>query len=146
LARALADLGDACRALGQHTEAAALLDEAERIQIRHQFEGDYTDFVLTYRAKLEPNPESAAKLIKKARTIQTRLSNVMGETRTLLLEARLANDETIITKCTNRLLELRGMRPALSQCRLLGKIIDHWEDWICGAPDPEGGTDPFWWL
>jgi hypothetical protein len=63
----------------------------------------------------------------------------MGETRTLLLEARLLRHLTVTAQHKARLQELRGMRPALSQCRLLAKILSQWEAWTTGAPDPDRG-------
>ena len=146
IARALADYGDPWRALGHHTAAATLFAEAQRLQTEHEFEGDLADFALTYRAKLEPNPARALELLGQAKTIQTRLRNVMGETRTLLLEARLLRNSAATAQHKARLHELRGMRPALSQCRLLAKILDNWEAWTNGAADPDGGTDCYWWL
>jgi tetratricopeptide (TPR) repeat protein len=145
-ARALADLGDALRALGHRAEASALLDEAQHLQVEHQLEGDHADFSLTYRAKLDPNPAIALGLLDQAKTIQTRLGNVMGEARTLLLEARLMSNPTVVARCKARLHELRGLRPALCKCRLFSKILDNWKDWISRAADPDGGIDSFWWL
>jgi proteasome accessory factor A len=146
LARALADYADASRALGQRSEAVALLDEAQNLQAQHQLEGDLADFALTYRAKLETNSARALELLSQAKAIQTRLGNVMGETRTLLLEARLLRHPAITTTHKARLHELRGMRPALSQCKLLAKILDHWAGWLNGGADPDGGRDTYWWL
>ncbi len=146
IARAVADHGDTCRALGQHSEAAALLEEAQRLQAEHDLEGDLADFAMTYRAKLETNPARALELLGQAKTIQTRLRNVMGEARTLLLETRLRRNPVVTAQSKARLHELHGMRPALSQCRLLAKILDNWEAWTSGAADPDGGTDLYWWL
>jgi hypothetical protein len=123
-----------------------LLDEAQHLQADHQFEGDLADFALTYRAKLEPNSACALELLDLVKANQTRLRNLMGETRTLLLEALLRRNPADTVPCQARLHELRGLRPALSQCRLLGKILDHWDAWISGAADPDGGTDLFWWV
>ena len=146
IARAVADCGDACRALGQHAQAAALLDEAQSLQAEHDFEGDLADFAMTYRAKLQTNPARALDLLGHVKVIQTRLRNVMGEARTLLLEARLLRNPAVTAQSKARLHELCGMRPALSQCRLLAKIVDNWEAWTSGAADPDGGTDSYWWL
>jgi tetratricopeptide (TPR) repeat protein len=146
IARALADYGDACRAVGHRAEAVTLLDEAKCLQEAQRLEGDLADFALTYAAKLEADPARALELLGQANTIQTRLGNVMGETRTLLLEARLLRDRTVAARHKARLHELRGMRPALSQCRLLAKILDHWDVWINGGADPDGGRDKYWWL
>jgi proteasome accessory factor A len=146
IARALADYGDASRAVGQHAEAAALLDEAQRLQTELHLEGDLTDFALTYRAKLETEAARALDLLGQAKAIQTRLGNLMGETRTLLLEARVLRNLASTAPHKARLHELRGMRPALSQCKLLAKILDHWDVWVRGGADPDGGRDTYWWL
>jgi tetratricopeptide (TPR) repeat protein len=146
IARAVADYADACRAVGQYNEAADLLDEAQALQVEHQLEGDLADFVLTYRAKLETDPACALEWLGRAKSIQTRLRNVMGETRTLLLEARLVRNPAITVAHKARLHEFRGMRPALSQCKLLAKILDHWDVWINNGADPAGGGDAYWWL
>jgi len=45
-----------------------------------------------------------------------------------------------------RVVELRDQLPALNQCRLLSKILSHWDAWIGGADDPDGGPDRYWWL
>jgi hypothetical protein len=123
-----------------------LLDEAHGLQEAYELEGDLADFALTYRAKLETDPARALELIDQAKTIQTRLGNVMGEARTVLLQARLRRDPAVAGQYKARLHELREMRPALSQCRLLAKILDNWEAWTSGGADPSGGTDFYWWL
>jgi tetratricopeptide (TPR) repeat protein len=146
VARALADYGDACRALGQPSKAVAALEEAQCLQTDNQLEGDRSEFALTYRAKLETNPSRALELLAEAKAIQTRLRNVLGEARSTLLEARLLRNSATTALLKARLHELRGMRPALSRCRLLAKILDHWDAWTNGGPDPGGGTDLYWWL
>lgn len=135
-----------CRAHGQHAAAAAALEEAQCLQVENHLEGDRSEFALTYRAKLETNPSRALELLGEAKAIQTRLRNVLGETRSILLEARLIRNPATTAPLQARLHELRGMRPALSRCRLLAKILDHWDAWINGGVGPEGGTDLFWWL
>lgn len=146
IARALADLGDAYRALGRAEDARRTLDEAEKLQLAQGLEGDLADFALTYRAKLEADSARALELLGQAKAIQTRLRNLVGETRTLVLEARLLRDPGAATPLQSRLHELRGLRPALAQCRALAKVLDHWDAWATGAADPDGGTDLFWWL
>jgi len=144
--RALADYADACRALGLREEAAQSLEKAGQLQLENQAGGDYADFTLTGRAKLESHPARALALLAEAKEIQVDNGNLMGETRTLLLEARLLRNARVTTAYKSRLHELREQRPALSQCRLLAKILDHWKAWTGGNPDPEGGSDAFWWL
>jgi proteasome accessory factor A len=146
LARALADLGDAQRAAGLHAAAHQRFDAAETILANHGGEGDRADFVLLGRAKAEEDRGRALQHLSAARATQLRLRNAMGEARTLLLQARLLEDAPAIIPIKARLHELRGQRPALSQCRLMGKILDHWETWTRGGPDPDGGADAFWWL
>ena len=144
LSRALAELADVHRALGNHAQARQELDEAQALQLAHGFEGDLADFALTYRAKLETDPERVRTLLAEIKAIQTRLHNRMGEARTLLLAARLGGDVSAAPQ--PRLLELRHDLPALRQCRLLSKILSHWDAWVAGAGDPDGGVDSYWWL
>ncbi|PWU21217.1 MAG: hypothetical protein C5B50_02200 [Verrucomicrobia bacterium] len=146
IARALADYADACRALNHRADAMAALREAEDIQVSHQLDGDRSDFVLTYRAKLETDPARALDALKQAKSIQLRQRNIIGEARSLVLEARLLRNSSLAAPLNVRLHELRGLRPALSQCKMLGKILDHWDAWTTGATDPNGGTDAFWWV
>lgn len=98
VARALADYGDACRALGQHSKAAAALEEAQCLQIDNQLEGDRSEFALAHRAELETNPARALELLGETKAIQTRLCNVLGETRSTLLQARLLHNPSIRPK------------------------------------------------
>jgi hypothetical protein len=146
VARALADFADACRALGRREEAARALAEAGRVQLENQSEGDYADFTLTGRAKLEANPARALALLAEAKETQARSGNVMGETRTLLLEARLARNPELPATIKGKLRDFREKRPALLKCPMLAKIFDNWKAWIRGDPDPEGGSDAYWWL
>lgn len=146
LSRALAELADVHRTLGHRQQALQALDEAQGLQLAHDFEGDLADFALTYRAKLEPDPERARTLLAEAKTIQASLHNRMGEARTLLLEARLGADATAANAAKTRLLELRDHLPALTQCHLLAKILGHWERWTGGAEDLDGSGDFFWWV
>lgn len=144
--RALADYADACRALGLREEAMRALKEARQLQLANNAEGDYADFTLTYQAKLEDQPDRALALLGEAKGIQIANENVMGETRTLLLEARLLRGARLPAAHKNRLNELRGQRPALLKCPLFAKILNHWKSWTSGAPDPDGGSDFYWWL
>jgi len=67
--------------------------------------------------------------------------------RTLLLETRLLKNPRLAEPARKRLLQLRGLRPALAQCRLLARILDRdWDTWANGEPDPKGGSDYYWWL
>lgn len=146
LSRALAELADVHRALGNRPQALQSLDEAQRLQLAHDFEGDLADFALTYRAKLEPDPDRARTLLAEVKCIQTGLHNRMGEAHTLLLEARLSGNAAAAATLKPRVLELRDQLPALNQCRLLSKILSHWDEWVGGAGDPDGGADAYWWL
>jgi hypothetical protein len=146
IARALADYADACRAAGLRADALCALEQAENIQVSNHLDGDRSDFVLTYRAKLESDPVRALETLRQAKGIQTRQRNLMGEARSLVLEARILRDLEQAAPLKIRLHELRGLRPALSQCRMLAKLLSQWDLWTTGAPDPNGGTDPFWWV
>ena len=144
--RILAELADVHRALGQREEASLFLDEAQREQVAHGFEGDLADLTLTYRAKLEPDHNRARGLLAEVRTMQTRLQNSMGQTRTLLLEARLGRNPDAAALQKPKILELGRQLPALDRCKMLSKILSHWNLWAGGAPDPDGGADFYWWL
>ncbi|MSU61527.1 MAG: hypothetical protein EXS31_03880 [Pedosphaera sp.] len=146
IARALADLGDVYRAVGRAEDAHRTLEAAERLQLAQNFEGDLADLTLTYRAKLDSDRAVALQLLDQVRAIQIRLHNRMGEARTLVLQARLLRDLSATAPIKSRLHELRGLRPALSQCPALAKVLDHWDDWVTAAVDPDGGTDFYWWL
>ena len=146
LSRALAELADVHRTLGHRPQALQALDEAQRLQLAHDFGGDLADFTLTYRAKLEPDRDRAHTLLGEVKAIQTSLHNCLGEARTLLLQARLSQQARVTQALKTRLLDLRQRLPALNQCPLLSKILLHWDRWISGASDPDQGADFYWWL
>lgn len=146
VSRTLADLAEAHRMLGKRQSAHRYLDEAESIQVSQQFEGDLADFTLTYRAKLETEPDRALTWLEKAKAIQLRLRNYPGEARSLLLEARLVADAEMAEVRRTRFLELAVQRPALAQCQMVACILNHWEAWVEGGLSPEGHEDFFWCL
>ena len=72
----------------------------------------------------------------------------MGEARSWLLEARLANgdqDAELLSRAQQRVSEIRSERPALAQCRLFNRILTHWNDWTTGQM-LANETDYFWHL
>jgi proteasome accessory factor A len=140
-ARILAELGEAHRMLGDR-QAARWLREAKRIHRANRFHGDLADFTWTYRAKLEPNRRRAMALLGKIKTVQLRLHNRMGECRTLLLEARLADNPNLAESNRRRVLELRQQVPALGQCPRLAMILDNWDAWVHDELARQG--DDFW--
>jgi len=152
--RLMCERGDAHRMLGQIDQSQHCLHEAERLHTAHNFEGDLADFTFTCQAKLAVASDDipgARELLARARTIQSRLENPLGEIRTLLLEARLpshrrtASRPRAAVRHRHRIMQLSTDRPALVHCERLKTILDHWPQWIGGEMLP-GEKDHFWCL
>lgn len=143
-ARLRALLGETQRLLGRSLAAALHFRKARAIQARYGFRGDLADFTLTGLAKCTRRPRRALALLAEAKSIQTAGSNMVGEVRTLLLEARLGDDPAAIAAARTRVEALRTSLPALGVCGLLGSILDNWEAWTSGGRPPVPHPDPFW--
>jgi hypothetical protein len=146
----LAELAEACCLTGDLDRARSELDRSANLQIAHQLEGDLADFSLTRRAKLESrsNVAAARELLRQAKEIQVRLDHRVGEARSWLLEARLVNGEQngdFRSQAHRRVLEIQSQRPALAQCQLLNRILEHWKEWTTGGMLRDE-TDYFWHL
>lgn len=145
LARLLCGWAEANRRLGNSQRALLQLRRAEHIQLAGEFRGDWADFNLTCRAKIEPDLRAAGHLLRKAKSIQTEYDDRVGLCRTLLLEARLTTRPLVASLRRTSVLRLRDELPALAACPLLTKILDNWRDWARGnTPDEHG--DRFWGL
>ena len=107
--------------------------------------GDWADFNLTCRAKIEPDLRTAGHLLRKAKAIQTEYDDRVGLCRTLLLEARLTPRPLVASLRRTAVLRLRDELPALAACPLLTRILDNWRDWARGSQPDEHG-DRFWGL
>jgi hypothetical protein len=143
LARLLCGWAEANRRLGNNQRALLQLRRAEHIQLAGEFRGDWANFNLICRAKIEPDARAASHLLKKAKSIQTEYEDRVGLARTLLLEARLTTRSLVASLRRTALLRLRDELPALAACPLLAKILDNWRDWARGSqPDEQG--DRFW--
>jgi hypothetical protein len=68
----------------------------------------------------------------------------MGEARTLLLQARVADDPAEVRAIKARVLLLKQQVPALRQCRLLASVLRRWRKWSEGGLQPDRSGDPFW--
>jgi hypothetical protein len=145
VARVLADLGEACRGLGQVEEARQALQEAEALQRVGGFRADMLDYTLPSLAKLEgPGPQSALWL-DQAHGVAQELQHHMGMVRVLVFQARLRAGIELNPQRRQRLLALRDQLPGLRRCAFLDRILDHWEDWTNG-PSPADDPDPHWGL
>lgn len=142
--RAMAMLGEVYRRLGRRSEAARMLEEAMAEQTAHEFPGDRASFSWTYLAKLQAGSAIARNILAQAKATQLEFQDRMGEARTLLLEARLAPDGHATDPPRQRVLQLKEQVPALSQCRLLAKVLDHWDDWTGNGLAPDESGDIFW--
>lgn len=145
LSRLLCGWAEANRRLGNTQRALLQLRRAEHIQLAGEFRGDWANFNLSCRAKMEPDSRAAAYLLKKAKSIQTEYEDRVGLTRTLLLEARLTTRPLIASLRRTAVLRLREELPALATCPLLNRILDNWRDWARGSQPDENG-DRFWGL
>jgi hypothetical protein len=146
LSRALVTLAEVYRRTGALAQAQALLDEAMVAQAEHHFRGDLADLTLTCMAKLQTDPGRARSILADSKAIQVELANRIGEARTLLLEARFADDADHAAAMKERVSELQQQVPALNQCRLVRKILDRWELWAGGERSPDETGDVFWLL
>lgn len=142
-ARALVDLAECERRIGNPDAARSRIQEAERLQISHEIEGDLADFTLATRAKLEGPSREGKCTLKRAFVIQQRLGNEIGLTRTLLLRARMFPFGWRNAGRLERLRLLQRDLPSLRQCRFLHRILEHWNLWVAGKT-LEGVTDTFW--
>jgi proteasome accessory factor A len=142
--RAMAVLGEVHRRLGRHSEAVRLLDTAMSEQGANDFPGDQAGFSWAYLAKLQAGSPLARRTLDQAKAVQLDIQDRMGEARTLLLEARLADDPGATAPIKGRILELKEQLPALGQCRLLAKILDRWDAWTSGVLAADESGDVFW--
>lgn len=145
LARLLCGWAEANRRMGNTQRALLQLRRAEHIQIAGEFRGDWADFNLTCRAKIEPDARAAGHLLRRAKAIQTEYDDRVALCRTLLLEARQTTRSLVSSLRRTSVLRLRDELPALAACPLLTKILDNWRDWARGnGPDEHG--DKYWGL
>jgi len=144
LCRTQAVLGEAHRRLGDDRRARELFQSASARQNAAGFRGDLAEFSLMGLARVEPSPQTALLHVQRALSIQTELRHPMGEARSLLIRSRLSRDAQIQHRARQRLLALQASRPALGGCVLLQSVLDHWEQWTSGRPDPDGREDSFW--
>jgi proteasome accessory factor A len=144
LCRGAATLGEVHRRMGNREEARRLLEETRIRQSQLHFEGEMADFTLTYLAKLQEDRPTARLILGEVKRIQNDMDNLMGEARTLLLEARLSDGLGHAVDVKHRLLELREQLPALANCRLLDKVLGRWDEWTSGRLVADETGDVFW--
>ena len=141
--------GDARRGAppdGRRGAVQALLDEAIADQVEHHFQGDLADLSLPCLAKLQTDPARARSILADSKEIQVETANRVGESRTLLLEARFSADADQAAAMKQRVIELQQQVPALNQCGLVRKILDRWQSWAGGERSPDESGDVFWGL
>jgi tetratricopeptide (TPR) repeat protein len=143
--RLLATLGDAYRLLGRSRRALTCLRRAEQLLDPQQFLGERADFAWTGQAKLAQNRQQVLGWLAAAKEAQTSLRNGIGLTRTLLLEARRSGDPVRAAANRDHIAGLRAEIPALGTCCLLGRILEHWDQW---TSEDGGGdlSDTYWGL
>ncbi len=148
LGAAQADLGEAYRMLGCVDAAWACLSRAGEFFTENKMHGDLACGYYAGLAKLQPEAGVALDLLCRALDIQVGNRDGMGEARTRLLMARVGRDEQAALRHLARVVCLGADRDGLANCPLLAKIIQNWQAWVAGEPDPEpmGIADAFWHL
>ncbi len=142
--RALATLGEVHRRLGNSASALHLVERAAGEQGGSGLRGDLADFSLMYLAKLQPQRTMALTMLEQAESMQVRNRNRLGEARTILLKARLAEPDAETTALRERVLRLKDGVPALGRCRLLAKVLSRWDAWVEDKDLPDESGDVFW--
>lgn len=97
-----------------------------------------------YLAKLQPQRTMALTMLEQAESMQVRNRNRLGEARTILLKARLAEPDAETTALRERVLRLKDGVPALGRCRLLAKVLSRWDAWVEDKDLPDESGDVFW--
>jgi hypothetical protein len=152
-ARLLTEQAEALRRLDRCDEANALLAEAKRVQVERHYRGDMVDLTMVQQAKTAVHNErhvDALCLLRAAAQSQADLGNLLSQTRSLLLIARTPSPPNParteeLANVRQQILECRQQRPALAQCPLLARILEHWDLWVAGEM-LAGETDFFWRL
>jgi tetratricopeptide (TPR) repeat protein len=144
-AQLLAAWGETYRRSGQIAEARRMLERALRMQREHEWFGQLAYSTWPSLAKLEERPADGLAWLEQAKQYQQRGRDRVGLVGTLLLESRLANGARNVQDHQTQVLELRNQLPALRQCPVLTRIMDHWDAWI--APDDHNRRrEDFWGL
>ena len=128
-ARILATAGEALRLAGKQRQAGRYLKEAVQIQLEHRYFGLLADFTYASLAKWEGTRRRALPWVAKAISIQAPNRHHLGHTNSLLLEARLCDSPQRAEAARTKILTHREALPALAECPLLGRILDHWDKW-----------------
>jgi tetratricopeptide (TPR) repeat protein len=144
-AQLLAALGETYRRMGQRSEARRMLERAMRMQMEYEWFDQLSYSTWPSLAKFEEHPADGLAWLTQAKQVQQRGRDRVGLATTLLLESRLANGARDVEDNKNQVLEIRSPLPALRQCPVLTRILDHWDAWI--APDDiDRQSDDFWGL
>jgi len=146
LARARAVLGEILRRMGLLVEAREQLDQARQLQEENGLLGDLAAFTLTALAKLPGDQSAALERLGRAKELQVRQGDPVGEARTLLLEARLCTERRRLPAIRERLEELGRTVPALGCCPLFTSLMSRWDEWTARRHEPDSRGDPFWGL
>ncbi|MCO6456010.1 MAG: proteasome accessory factor PafA2 family protein [Pirellulaceae bacterium] len=142
--RILATAGETYRILGQRRLADQLLRAAAEHQVARQQEGYLGDMTYPFLAKLQPTRRRAQQWLSKAGDIQRRNNHSLGHALTLLLEARCGTAGSA-AEHRQQIEVYRRELPALTDCPLLARILEHWTAWTSGDQLADQ-QDRFWGL
>jgi len=132
LARNLCDLAEVHRQREEPAKSRECLDHAQRIQTTRHYEGDYAEFNLPRRAKLQKECARAKAHLHQARLIQRRLQHRVGMAKTVLLQARLFPSVWHNQRRKRILLAWQREVPMLRECPLMSRILANWQLWVGG--------------
>ena len=153
--RILSQLAEARRMLGDLANADQRLAEAEAICRRVGLGANLWDLVMTGRARLlvaQGKREEARKLLAYEIMPAQRRLGMPGWLRSFILIARIAPE----TENRRRWLTARNSLArdvnyfsGYARCPRMTRILDHWEEWCRGGPDPAPPaaveTEDFFW-
>lgn len=146
IGRAMVDLAECHRRLGQPEPAYRLLALAEQQQRGVGAVGDVADYTLRVRVKLETDDALAKTAVAEAEAIHQRARSPMGQARLLLVEARRLPEEARRKDSLRRLRELTARSPALQTCPLRQRIEREWDDVWCARRQPlDKSAEDFYW-
>ncbi len=143
----LSQLGDARRMIGDLDGAERLFTEAETICRGSELSANLWDLVMTGRARLllaQGRREESYKLLAEEIMPAQRRLGMPGWLRSKILMERIS------TEHGNRLRRHRTRKSlaldvshfsGYARCPLMTRVLDHWNEWCEGGPDPEPPVD-----
>ncbi len=145
-ARILATAGEALRLTGDQRQAGRYLKEAVQIQLEHRYFGLLADFTYASLAKWERTWPPVPAVAGQGHQHPDAATGITSDIRTRSCWKRdSATARTGWKPPEQTILTHREALPALAECPLLGRILEHWEKWV-GREKLTDEDDEFWGL